>query len=103
MTFQTIFPGCYSGRWPHMHFEIYSALDAATIHTNAVKTTQLGLPEAACAAAYAVSGYEASVGNLASIRLATDNVFSDGWDTQIASVSGDTSGYTASLVVPVAL
>ena len=25
VTFTTIFPGCYPGRWPHMHFEIYRA------------------------------------------------------------------------------
>jgi hypothetical protein len=23
VTFTTIFPGCYSGRWPHIHFEMY--------------------------------------------------------------------------------
>ena len=24
VTFTSIFPGCYSGRWPHIHFEVYS-------------------------------------------------------------------------------
>ena len=27
--FVTIFPGCYAGRWPHLHFEIYPSLAAA--------------------------------------------------------------------------
>jgi protocatechuate 3,4-dioxygenase beta subunit len=22
VTFQSIFPACYSGRWPHIHFEV---------------------------------------------------------------------------------
>ena len=22
VTFTTTFPGCYSGRWPHVHFEV---------------------------------------------------------------------------------
>lgn len=104
VTFTTIFPACYSGRWPHMHFEIYPALDAATVHTNAVKTTQLALPESACNAVFATTGYEASVNNLAAVSLATDNVFSDGSDTQVASVTGSvSSGYAASLLVPIAV
>jgi len=31
VTFQTIFPACYSGRWPHMHFEVYPSLAAVTL------------------------------------------------------------------------
>src|SRR5215831_2952069 len=27
--FTSIFPGCYSGRWPHIHFEVYQSLTAA--------------------------------------------------------------------------
>ena len=30
VTFTSIFPGCYSGRWPHIHFEVYPSLSAAT-------------------------------------------------------------------------
>ncbi len=30
LEFTTIFPATYSGRWPHMHFEVYESLDAAT-------------------------------------------------------------------------
>ena len=60
VTFTTIFPGCYSGRWPHMHFEIYSSLATATSGNNDVKTSQLALPAAACNQVYGVaSGYDA--------------------------------------------
>ncbi len=104
VTFSTIFPACYSGRWPHMHFEIFSALDAATIQSNAIKTTQLALPEAACHEVFATSGYEASVANLAAISLASDNVFRDGSASQVASIVGNaSSGYSASLVASVRL
>ncbi|MES2946564.1 MAG: intradiol ring-cleavage dioxygenase, partial [Pseudomonadota bacterium] len=37
VTFTTIFPGCYSGRWPHMHFEVYSSLASATSGNNDIK------------------------------------------------------------------
>ena len=30
VTFTTIFPGCYSGRWPHVHFEVYPSAAVAT-------------------------------------------------------------------------
>lgn len=41
VTFSTIFPGCYSGRWPHIHFEVYASLDAATTTpaSNQVRTS----------------------------------------------------------------
>src|SRR5688500_2677922 len=30
LAFDTIFPAAYSGRWPHVHFEVYKHLAAAT-------------------------------------------------------------------------
>ena len=102
VTFTTVFPGCYSGRWPHAHFEVYPDLAAATTPTNAVVTSQLALPEDACAEVYASSGYESSVRNLASVSLERDTVFSDGYDTQLATVTGTVdAGLTAALLVPV--
>jgi protocatechuate 3,4-dioxygenase beta subunit len=103
VTFQSIFPACYSGRWPHIHFEIFSSLDAATSATGKVRTSQLALPQAVCEAVYATSGYSASVANLAKVTLASDNVFSDGTSLQIPSVAGSASaGYVATLNVGVA-
>ena len=45
VTFTSIFPGCYPGRWPHIHFEVYETLDAATSGGTKLKTSQLALPE----------------------------------------------------------
>lgn len=103
VTFQTIFPACYSGRWPHMHFEIYPSLSSATNASSKLHTSQLALPEASCDEVYQTSGYSASVTNLSQITLQSDNVFSDGVSTQLASVSGSVSqGYVATLRVAVA-
>lgn len=101
-TFTTIFPGCYSGRWPHIHFEVFPGLNAATSHDQKVKTSQLALPQASCTEAYATAGYETSVRNLASANLERDNVFSDGVTLQLATIEGDArTGYTATLTVAV--
>jgi protocatechuate 3,4-dioxygenase beta subunit len=102
VTFTTIFPGCYSGRWPHMHFEVYDSLDAATSAGDKLKTSQLALPEDVCTQAYATDGYETSVDNLAQTSLQQDMVFSDGWSAELATVAGDaTSGYTATLTIAI--
>jgi protocatechuate 3,4-dioxygenase beta subunit len=105
VSFTTIFPGCYSGRWPHMHFEIYPSLASATNGSNDVKTSQLALPAAACTQVYGVAdGYSTSVSNFAAVSLASDNIFSDdGAALQLATVSGDlASGFTANLTVGIA-
>ncbi len=101
--FTTIFPAAYSGRWPHMHFEIYPSLAEATGAENKLRTSQLALPEDVCNDVYAnAEGYEASVANMQQTSLASDNVFSDGYSLQMAAVSGSVDeGYTVTLNVPV--
>lgn len=102
LSFTTIFPACYSGRWPHMHFEVYESLDAATDVANKLRTSQLALPEDVCNDVYATEGYEQSVQNLAQLSLESDNIFSDGYSLQLAKVTGSVDeGYTVTLNVPV--
>jgi protocatechuate 3,4-dioxygenase beta subunit len=102
LSFTTIFPGCYAGRWPHIHFEVFQNLTAAGNWSNKIATSQIALPKATCDVVYATSGYEASVRNLSGITLASDNVFSDGSQLQLPSITGDaTTGYTATLTVAV--
>ncbi|MBC7665218.1 MAG: intradiol ring-cleavage dioxygenase [Caulobacter sp.] len=100
-TFTTIFPACYSGRMPHIHIEVYRSTTTATSYTNKLKSTQLALPTDVCTTVYATAtGYSASVTNFAQISFATDNVFSDGTSTEMATVTGNvTDGYTVSLQV----
>jgi len=100
VTFKTIYPGCYPGRWPHIHFEIYPTLAKATNVANKVATSQLALPAASSEAAYATAGYSASRANLAHITPQTDMVFRDGTTHERPDISGDPSkGFVASIVV----
>ena len=101
-TFTSVFPACYSGRWPHVHFEVYPSVSDATNATNKLVTSQLAFPEDTCAAVYATSGYESSASNLSRVSLSSDMVFSDGVSTQTPSMTGNaSSGYVSSLVVGV--
>ena len=102
VTFTSIYPGCYAGRWPHIHFEVFPSLAAASSVANKTATSQIALPKAANDLVYAVAGYEASVRNAAQVTLASDNVFSDGSSLELATMSGSAAeGFTASLTVAV--
>ena len=102
LAFTTIFPGCYAGRMPHVHFEVYPSLEKAASAANRIKTSQFTFPMATLNEVYTASGYTASVRNLAQISYATDNVFSDGTSLQMASVTGNAAdGYVVTLTVAV--
>jgi protocatechuate 3,4-dioxygenase beta subunit len=108
VTFTTIFPGCYSGRWPHIHFEVFSSLANATGGRYATLISQLAMPSAACSTVYNnATGYTTSIRNFASVSINSDNVFGDNTSAQIAqqtpTMSGSVSaGYTATAVIGIA-
>jgi len=101
--FTSIFPACYPGRWPHVHFEVYADRGSIADTSNVIATSQLALPADVCERVYAQHGYEASVTTLSEVSLDSDLVFADdGAARQLATVTGDVSrGYVASLAVPV--
>ena len=102
LSFTTIFPGCYAGRMPHVHFEVYPSLAKAAAASNRIKTSQFTFPLATLNEVYTASGYTSSVRNLAQISYATDNVFSDGTSLQMAGVTGNaTDGYIVTLTIGV--
>ena len=103
VTFTSIFPAAYDGRWPHVHFEVYPTVAEATSAGTPTITSQLAFPADAASAVYATTGYEASVRNLAQTSLTKDMVFgNDGGVHQLATMSGSvTDGYTAVLAVGV--
>lgn len=104
VTFDTIVPGCYRGRWAHLHFEVYPDLDSVTTAENAIATSQVAFPEDMLGGIYALDTYAGSAENLAQITLATDTVFSDGTDLQMGTFTGSASkGYTGSLGVAIDL
>lgn len=103
VSYTSIFPACYTGRWPHIHFEVYPTLDDIGDSTNAIATSQVALPQDASETVYALAGYEGSTENLAQVSLDSDNVFGDdGGALQLATVTGDaTSGYRVALTARV--
>lgn len=102
VTFKTIVPGCYPGRWPHLHFEVYPDADSATTGENAIATSQVAFPKELVDKVYELDTYEGSADNLAEISLDTDMVFSDGYELEMGTFTGSTSaGYKGLLAVAV--
>jgi protocatechuate 3,4-dioxygenase beta subunit len=103
VTFKTIFPGCYDGRWPHIHFEVYPSLTAAGDAAKRIATSQIALTKSACEQAYAAPGYTASPANLSKVSLATDGVFGDDSGArELAIVTGSVAtGFASTLSVTV--
>ena len=95
---QTIVPGCYEGRWPHIHFGVFAGLDAAVSGEVALLTSQFALPEATMAAVYADARYPTSTASLRRVTLATDMVFADNTAEQIMAqtlaMTGDATTFT---------
>lgn len=101
-SFASIFPACYAGRWPHIHFEVYPSLAEATSAENKVATSQIALPQHACEVVYATDGYSQSVSNLSQVSLESDNVFADGAEQELGTVTGSVEeGFVVELVVPI--
>ena len=101
--FTSVFPACYPGRWPHIHFEVYPDRGSITDSTNAIATSQVALPEVTCDQVYATTGYEQSVSGLSALSLAGDIVFGDdGGASQLGTVTGSVDdGYVVKLAVRV--
>jgi hypothetical protein len=101
--FTSVFPACYDGRWPHIHFEVYPDQASITDSSTAIATSQVALPQDVCEQVYAESGYDGSASNLGRVSPTCDNVFGDdGAARQFATVSGDVgTGFTVSLPVAV--
>lgn len=107
-TFTTIVPGCYEGRYPHIHFEVYRSLATATAYANRLLVSQFALPADVCNAVYATSGYPTSAARFARTSLSSDGIFGDNTAAQNAAMTPTLSGsvgvgYTGSVTVGLAL
>lgn len=101
LEFASVFPGCYPGRWPHLHVEVFPGVTEATSSGSSVLTTQLAFPQEACEGAYADAGYRRSARNLSEVSLERDFAFADGYARQLLTMSGDNEqGWTAELGLP---
>ncbi|MFE4195982.1 intradiol ring-cleavage dioxygenase [Paenarthrobacter sp. NPDC056912] len=103
ITFTSIYPGAYNGRWPHIHFEVFESMSNTSAAGQVLAVSQIALTEAACKEVYASAGYESSARNFPNTTLTSDNVFGDdGGIYQLATMSGSVAaGYTAALNVTV--
>lgn len=101
--FLTVVPGCYPGRWPHLHFEVYRDAAAAASGKGRLKVSQIALPDAPCAQVYQqAAGYQDSVEALRRVLARGDGVFGDDMALQRAAMNGSVgAGYTARLDIAV--
>ncbi len=77
--FTSILPGCYGGRSPHCHFEVFSSMEAALSGEQSLLTGQFAFPEAECRQVYLSDArYGDSISNLERWPIARDFVFRDG-------------------------
>ena len=104
VSFTTIFPACYDGRWPHMHFEVFSSVANALGGKYSILTSQLAMPAALCSTIYAdTTTYPSSASIFAGVSLSTDNVFGDNTSAQIAQQTPAFTGSVAAGYVATAL
>ena len=93
--FTTIYPGWYTGRVTHIHVEVF-------VNSVLKLTTQLAFPDTLNTKIYATSLYSAHGQN--SVTNTSDMVFSDSYNSELVTISGDTTnGYTATFKVGVPL
>jgi protocatechuate 3,4-dioxygenase beta subunit len=108
LRFRTILPGCYGGRAPHVHFEVYSSAQAAISGEPSVLVSQFAFPEEDCRAVYAADArYGGSLANLERWNNRRDFVFRDAsgevLDLQTIALEGDpASGYKGTARVGIA-
>ena len=109
LKFRTIIPGCYRGRYPHMHFEIYRSLEAATDFRNRLLTSQIAIPEDVCRKVYtSVAIYGDSIAAFEGVSLARDGIFRDNTPAQLKAqtpiIDGDiASGLKGRITIGVAV
>lgn len=93
-TFQTIYPGWYPGRVTHIHFRVW-------VGGQVVKVSQIAFPDTTNVQVNNSSLYVANGQN--NTTNSNDNVFRDGTQFQMATLSGSVAaGFVASLTVGVA-
>jgi protocatechuate 3,4-dioxygenase beta subunit len=102
VTFQSYYPACYDGRWPHIHYEVYPSLDSITSASDKIATSQLALPDEVNKVVYAESTYTSSPAAYSRVSLSNDMVFSDGTTNELPTVTGSVAdGYTIKITAPI--
>ena len=105
LRFTAIVPGCYGGRYPHCHFEVFESAAAALAGERPLLVSQLAFPAAECRTIYERDArYGDSLRNLDQLPLGRDFVFGDTDAAgQLIAMSGDPeTGYRGSARIALA-
>lgn len=82
----TVFPGCYPGRWPHIHLEVFASPEQAARGEGSLLISQLAFAKTDCDAVYAAHpAYAGSTAALAELSLGSDRIFRDNSPEQMAA------------------
>ncbi len=96
VSFTSIFPGWYMSRATHIHVHVYST------DGDSLLVTQIAFPEGDDSAVVTVNASDGYKGMSGYTYNANDNVFSDGTDNEMASISGSVSdGYALTHTIKV--
>ena len=89
VSFTSIFPGWYSGRAPHIHVHVYNAAGKSLL------VTQIAFPYDLTNNVYTTASNYGYTKGKQDTKNESDNVFSDGFTNELATLSGSLSeGYT---------
>lgn len=86
VNFTSIFPGWYPGRAPHIHVHIYNAAGKSLL------VTQIAFPYDVTNTVYTTAQAQGYTKGAQSTTNERDGVFSDGFTTELATVSGTVAG-----------
>ncbi len=87
VVFSSIFPGWYSGRAPHIHVHVYNSSGKSLL------VTQIAFPKEICDNVY-TNGSDYKSKGLQDTTNSSDNVFRDGFENELAAISGSVAdGY----------
>ena len=94
--FSAIVPGCYGGRYPHCHFEVYDSVAAAVRGAAPLLVGQFAFPEAECREIYRTDRrYGESLANLEQLPITRDFVFADASPRELAQETVQLTGSPA--------
>lgn len=108
VAFKTIFPGCYAGRWPHIHFEVFKSVIDAVSGARPVLASQWAFSEKDCRAIYGADArYGDGLKNLNRTSMRRDAVFRVATDRQMGMqtmqmTGSPATGYQGRLRIPIA-
>lgn len=107
VAFTTIFPGCYTGRWPHIHFEVFKSVIDAVSGAPPVLVSQWAFSDHDCRTIYGADArYADGLKHLSRMNIHRDAVFRIATDRQrgmqtMQMTGTPATGYKGRLRIPI--